>query len=116
MATISQRTLAAWERFAAEVEAFRAETDEPDFAVLYEDAYTRREVKDFKMTKTGILTWIEEGKKEREVMYDDQDAKDWLKFWRGCLRKAKRYWAMDTETLDAIYDGEKEDINEEEDD
>jgi hypothetical protein len=34
---------------------------------------------------------------------------EWVSFWRACLRRAKRYWAMDTDKLDAIQDGEQED-------
>ena len=43
---------------------------------------------------------------------DDDDAKEWLSFWRANLRRAKRYWAMDTEALDKIQDGEIEDTEE----
>jgi ABC-type Fe3+ transport system substrate-binding protein len=61
------------------------------------------------MTADGILTWVEEGTQEREQMYDEEDAREWLKFWRANLRRAKRYWEMDTDTLDKIQDGELED-------
>lgn len=108
---ISARHIKAWEKFNKDLNAFRAETEE-DFAILREDAFTTREVKDFKMTNTGILTWIEEGKEEREQMMDEDDAREWLSFWRANLRRAKRYWAMDSEMLDNIQDGL---INDEED-
>ena len=39
---------------------------------------------------------------------------DTIKFWKKCLRRARRYWQMDTATLDAIQDGEREDKEEEE--
>jgi hypothetical protein len=112
---LSQRTLNSWEKFNAELDAFRKEKEE-DFATLYEDAFTNRWVKDFKMTKTGILTWYEKEtwtskpRKEREKMMDDEDAREWLSFWKANLRRAKRYWAMDVERLDAIQDGTIEDI------
>lgn len=112
---ISERQLKAWQRFNDDLNAFRAETGE-DFAILYEDANTTREVKDFKMTKTGILTWWEEETfkdmvtQEREQMVDEDDSREWLKFWRACLRKAKQYWKMDGETLDKIQDGIIEDV------
>ena len=46
---------------------------------------------------------------ELSVTFDDE-ARDYLTFWRGNLRRAKKYWEMDIETLDAIQDGAKEDI------
>ena len=45
-------------------------------------------------------------------MMDDDDAKEWLSFWRANLRRAKRYWTTDAETLDKIQDGEIEDTEE----
>ena len=33
-----------------------------------------------------------------------------VKFWRACLRRAKKYFAEDPEVLDRIYDGEMEDL------
>ena len=41
---------------------------------------------------------------------------DYVKFWRKCLRLAKRYWNMDPEELDKIQDGAAEDINDDEED
>lgn len=115
MEKISARHIKAWERFNEEVENYRNEYGD-ELAYLYEDAYTTRRVKEFKMTKAGVLTWYEQDfyntpiKKEREIMFDEDEAKDWLKFWRSCLRKAKKYNEMPVETLDAIQDGEMEDI------
>ena len=120
MATISARHIKAWEKFNEELEAFKAETGQEGFVTLYEDAYTTREVKDFKMTDTGELTWQEyecygykdNTTQEREQMMDEDDAREWLKFWRANFRRAKRYWAMDAEILDKIQDGELEDTEE----
>lgn len=90
-----------------------------DFAMLYEDAFITRNVKDFQMTEAGILTWWESEtykdkvSQEREQIIDDADSREWLKFWRANLRRAKRYWSMDSETLDAIQDGHIEDEEEE---
>lgn len=107
---ISARHIKAWEKFNSDLATFAQETEQADTATLYEDAFTtRKDVKDFKMTADGILTWIEEGTQEREQMYDEEDAREWLKFWRANLRRAKRYWEMDTDTLDKIQDGELED-------
>ena len=45
-------------------------------------------------------------------MLDDDEAKEYLSFWRANLRRAKRYWSMDTGTLDKIQEGEIEDKEE----
>ena len=92
---------------------FRAETGD-DFAILYEDANTTRQVKDFKIDVNGTLTWLEtdwRGKviEEQEQVEDVDDGKEWLRFWRNCLKRAKRYWSMDAVELDRIQDGEQED-------
>lgn len=104
----SQRLVNAFRRFDADLNAFRAETDS-ELATLYEDAYTTRNVKNFRLSLAGTLTWVEDNKYERETMFDDDEARDFLSFWRACLRRAKRYWSMDTERLDKIQNGEIED-------
>ena len=111
MTKISQRHINAWHKFDDELSAFAEETTGKDSqeATLYEDAFTTRNVHDFSMSPKGVLTWYEDGLRNQEQMYDEDDAREWLKFWKACLRRAKRYWAMDVETLDAIQDGIKED-------
>ena len=113
---ISDRMVKAFERFNADLKAFGEETGET-FVTLYEDANTTRRVANFRIYKNGKLKWIEIetgqlSREEVEQVYDD-DAKDWLSFWRANLRRAKRYWSMNTETLDKIQDGEIEDKDEE---
>lgn len=110
-ALISARHIKSWEKFNEEVYAFAQET-ESDEATLYEDAFTSRNVKDFWMQPNGTLSWVEDGKREVEQMFDEDDAREWLKFWRANLRRAKRYWSMDVETLDMIQDGQLEDEEE----
>ena len=123
MAKITERHIKAWEKFNEELNAYRADYGD-EYAYLYEDAFNIREVKDFKMSKTGILTWTEkwstynwknpyEIRKEREKMMDEDDAKEWLKYWKACWRRTKRYNAMNPEILDAIQEGEREDIEDE---
>lgn len=122
MTKISDRQINAWKKFNEELDVYRtAYSDE--FAWLYEDAYTSRRVRDFKMTKSGVLTWTEEEQEmvkgcwtyvpraNREQMWDEEDAREWLKFWRAAFRRAKKYNEMPTEVLDAIQDGEREDID-----
>ena len=111
---ISEKHIKAWGKFNDELNAYRKDYGD-DFAWLYEDAFTTRQVRNFQMTPTGVLTWEEtdyRGKTslEREIMMDEDDAKGWLKFWRDAFRLAKKYNEMPAEVLDAIQDGEKEDI------
>lgn len=110
---VSDKMVKAFERFNADLEKFRMET-EGEESTLYEDAFTTRKVKDFKLCKNGKLTWVEDGVKESEQMFDDDEAKDYLSFWRANLRRAKKYWSMNPDTLDKIQDGEIEDKEEEE--
>lgn len=112
MGKISKRHLKAWEKFNDDLQAFIRETEGTDFfaeATLYEDAFTTRRVRDFVMTPSGNLLWVEDGVSEKEKMYDEDEAREYLSFWRANLRRAKRYWEMDVEKLDAIQDGEIED-------
>ena len=112
MATISTRHIKAWQRFNDDLNAFILESEDNSVtaeATLYEDAYTTRSVRDFTMTPSGQLSWIEDGGLNVEKMFDEDDAKEWLSFWRANLRRAKRYWSMDSEILDAIQDGVIED-------
>ena len=52
---------------------------------------------------------VHESRHEEYLHTDDDDIQDTLKFWRANLRRAKRYWATDAETLDKIQNGEIED-------
>ena len=112
------------ERFNADLEAFREYTGDAA-AVLYEDAYTSFTLANVRV-ENGCLQYEYDGKLEQEaIVLQDEDTKEyyeeeydgisgWIKFWRACLRRAKRYWEMDTDTLDAIQSGEKEDNEDDE--
>lgn len=112
------------ERFNADLEAFREYTGDAA-AVLYEDAYTSFTLANVRV-ENGCLQYEYDGKLEQEaIVLQDEDTKEyyeeeydgiseWIKFWRACLRRAKRYWEMDTDTLDAIQSGEKEDNDDDE--
>lgn len=117
----TDRLIKAFEKFNEDLKTFGEQTGEV-FVTLYEDANTTRKVANFKLYKNGKLTWVEmedvyadrqmicEPMKEEYLHTDDDDIKDTLNFWRANLRRAKRYWAMDAETLDKIQDGQVEDI------
>lgn len=112
---ISDRVIKSFEKFNADLEAFRIETGD-EAADLYEDAFTHFTLKDIKIYKNGKLTYQYDGRQDSDNLFDDDEAKDTLSFWRGCLRRAKKYWSMDTEVLDKIQDGEIEDTTDSEED
>lgn len=58
-------------------------------------------------TYTGIS-----GFTSTDSITDDDDAKEWLKKWRADFRRARRYYATDSDILDKMVDGEIEDIEE----
>lgn len=58
-------------------------------------------------TYTGIS-----GFTSTDSITDDDDAKEWLKKWRADFRRARRYYATDSDILDKMADGEIEDIEE----
>ena len=107
----SQKMVKAFQKFNADLASFLKDSDN---SALYEDAFTSRQVSNFRLCLNGTLVWVEDGRTEREKMFDDDEANDFLKFWRACLRRAKKYWSMASEDLDSIQEGEKEDIEIEE--
>lgn len=121
---IRKSHIKAVEKFAAELKEWCKETGE-EVATLYEDAFisftlSSPRVEDGKLCytqdgeeyKENMLRWDEETKE-----YWEEDCIDsimeYVKFWKACLRRAKRYWSMDVEKLDAIQDGTIEDDEEE---
>lgn len=123
---IKKSHIRALEKFKAELQAFSDETGEYP-VTLYEDAYTSFKLYDIKL-ENGILDYgYDEGRSCDRIVRRDEDTRkyyedegsesimEYVKFWRKCLRRAKRYWSMDSEKLDAIQDGEQEDDEEEED-
>lgn len=122
---IKKSHLRAVEKFNQDLEAFRKQTEE-ESATLYEDAYTSFTLANVKV-ENGTLIYDYDGATECErIVY--QDAEDgqyyedegidgimeYIKFWRSCLRRAKRYWSMDVDKLDAIQSGDIEDDEDEE--
>ena len=113
---IPKKAIRAIEKFKEDLDAFAAETGE-QFPTLYEDANTTFEVRNLAFSFNGDLVWEdEEGRQYWEAyITEDEDGEErwdamyeWesgLKYWRAGLRRAKRYWSMDTEKLDAIQDG-----------
>lgn len=112
---INKSHLTALEKFKAELEKYK-ETHDPD-GWLYEDPNTSFTLDNIRV-EDGYLIYDYDGKEEREQVVYKEGSKyyeecfdgimDYVKFWRRCLKRAQRYWAMDPEHLDAIQNGEAE--------
>ena len=122
---IKKSTIKMVEKFNADLEAFRKETEEP-VATLYEDANTSFTLSSVRVEE-GRLKYTYDGKEEYEeaLWVDEEDGSlseregidsipEYIKFWRACLRRAKGYWGMGGDKLDAIQNGEALDIELEE--
>lgn len=122
---IKKSHLKAVEKFSEELESWAKETGEA-VATLYEDAFTSFTLSDIRVGGDGKLHYLYDGEEESDTtVVCDEETGEWyeveydgimesIKFWRSCLRRAKRYWSMDSEKLDKIQDGEIEDDDEEE--
>lgn len=123
---IKKSHIEAVQKLNEELKAFAKETGESR-PTLYEDANTSFTLCDIAISNDGQLFYTYDGQVEFEVIvrkdettkkyYEDEGMDgimEYVKFWRKCLRRAKRYWSMDSEKLDAIQDGEIEDEEEEE--
>ena len=123
---IKKGHIRAVEKFNEELKAWAKETGEDD-ATLYEDANTSFTLSNLRV-EHGYLKYrydscdekeriVIEGPREGVYVETEYDGiMDYVKFWRKCLKRAKRYWAMDPDWLDKIQDGAAEDINDDEED
>lgn len=123
---IKKSHIDAVKKFNEVLKAWAKETGETE-PTLYENAYTSFTLSD-PMVENGWLKFNYDGQPDSVNMvvqdkitgeYYEEDCLDsimeYLKFWKACLRRAKRYWAMPSEKLDAIQEGNIEDDEEEED-
>ena len=123
---IKKSHIKAVQKFNEELAAWAKETGE-EAATLYEDANTSFTLSNIAISQDGQLFYDYDGKTEFVVIvcYDEDEncyyedegidsIMEYVKFWRACLRRAKRYWAMDVDKLDAIQEGTIEDEDEEE--
>ena len=122
---IKKSHIKAVEKFNAELEAWAKETGENP-VTLYENANTSFTLSDIHV-EHGWLKFDYDGQPDSVLVVemDDLDGQyyeteldgimEYVHFWRKCLNRAKRYWAMDPDRLDKIQDGDIEDDNEEED-
>lgn len=123
---IKKSHIRAVEKFNEDLKAWEKETgDSP--VTLYENANTSFTLANIAISNDGQLFYDYDGQTEFEVIvrkdeetgeyYEDEGMDgimEYIKFWRKCLNRAKRYWAMDSDKLDAIQDGDIEDEEEEE--
>ena len=122
---IKKSHIKAVEKFNEELNAFAAESGEEE-PRLYEDPFTSFTLSKLRV-EHGYLKFRYDDceDKERVVFLDDETCRyyeaetdgimDYIRFWRKCLNRAKRYLCMDPDKLDRIQDGEIDDVDEEED-
>lgn len=91
---------------------------------LYEDVNTPFRLSNVRVEE-GSLKYLYDGREESEKMlrmdddgtiYEEEGMDgiiDYLKFWKSCLRRAKRYFAMDPDRLDRMAEGYENDIDDE---
>ena len=117
---ISKRHQTMVAKFNEELKAWAKTTGEKE-AELYEDIYTSFTLSDMRL-ENGCLVYNYDGREEREQIVQEEDGEfyetegidgiaEGVKFWRSCLRRAKRYWETDPDTLDKMSDGEIEDLD-----
>lgn len=120
---IKKSHITALEKFKAELERYK-ETCDPD-GWLYEDANTSFTLNNIRL-EDGYLKYNYDGEPQKDIIVrwdgheyweDDIDGiMDTVKFWRKCLHRAEKFWAMDPDHLDAIQNGEAEFHDDEEED
>lgn len=117
---ISKRHQTMVAKFNEELKAWAKTTGEKE-AELYEDIYTSFTLSDMRL-ENGCLVYNYDGREEKEQIVQEEDGEfyetegidgiaEGIKFWRSCLRRAKRYWETDPDTLDKMSDGEIEDLD-----
>lgn len=119
---IKKSHIIALEKFKADLEKYK-ETCDPD-GVLYENAHTSFTLSDIAISDDGQLFYTYDGTVEFEVIVrkDEETGEyfekefdgimDYVNFWSKCLKRVQRYWSMTPEELDAIQNGEADEINE----
>ena len=123
---IKKSHIKAVEKFNEELKAWAKETGEKE-PTLYEDAFTSFTLSD-PVVENGRLKFNYDGQpdsvncvmkdKVTGEYYEDEGIDDimgYVRFWRKCLNRARKFWSMDPDHLDAIQNAEVEYHEEEED-
>lgn len=99
------------EKFLNDYENFVKETG--DKFQLAENASTYYAIIDVQVLKTCVkftLTYEDVlSTSYCEVIRDSEELDEQIRWWRACLRRAKRYWSTSSEVLDRMADGTQED-------
>ena len=109
------RTLKAVQQFNKDLNLFSIITGEPEGATLYEDAFTSFGLKNVRVEGNELKYDynFQDGKgwkEQSEELTSNEVLRDYLGFWKACLKRAKKYWNMAAEDLDNIHEGNTEDI------
>lgn len=111
---ISKRSFNAIAKFNAELDAFAIEAGETE-ATLYEDELTSFTLSNIRI-EGNYLCYRYDGREEKElvVKYDEEEntyyedtingISEYIKFWRRCLKRAKKYWEMNSEDIDSMQE------------
>lgn len=122
---IKKSHIRAVEKFNEELKAWAKETGEKE-PRLYEDLYTSFTLSDTRV-ENGYLKYNYDGKPDSDLMVvkDDEDGKyyeeegglddimGFVRFWRACLKRAKKYWSIDPDLFDKMQEADNYTVNEE---
>ena len=123
-AYIKKSHIRAVEKFNDELKAWAEETGENE-PTLYENANTSFTLSDITVEQGKMffnydgspdsVTIVMKDKLSGEYYEDEgiDSIMEYVRFWRKCLNRARKYWSMDPDHLDKIQDGEIEDEEEE---
>ena len=117
------------ERFNNKLIDFNQETGD-SVATLYEDICTHFTLTPLKLELEGVVPFFDDETNEdisfnsyvltyeydgsQELVNEPyEEIVEYIKFYDNCLKRAIRYWKTNPEVLDAMADGEMEDIEEE---
>lgn len=102
-------------------------TQPGDFIDLYDENRDLFEVKNFQFDEEkGVFSWIEKSMLHQEHTetegfiyaadenyFDENDFNEFCRYWKGYIRRTKKYFSMPLEELERVFDPENEDQEEE---
>lgn len=114
---IKKSHIKAVEKFNEELKAWAKETGEEE-VTLYENLNTNFTLSN-PIVENGWLKFNYDGKPDsvRCVLQDDLTGEyyedevidgimDYVKYWRACLKRAKKYWEIDPDILDRMAEAD----------